>query len=224
MIKSKKAQKSIFWEALLIAIFIFASGILLGYLMEQNRTSRILTAYQEAEINLLDIQIQKDIISSKNIDCEQAIRETLNFADRTYEEAQILEDYKESARLSEGILFQYKKYSLLRTILWINSVKIKQACPGRLHTIVYFNEMILDKLEDSELVARQRTFSQYLFELKKKYGDKVILIPISSNLEVNAVNLLKSAYGIGKSPAVLVDESLKIYEVSQLDEIENLLM
>jgi len=39
-------NKHVFWEALIIAIFIFAVGILLGYLMELNRTSKIISLYQ----------------------------------------------------------------------------------------------------------------------------------------------------------------------------------
>jgi len=90
------AQKHIFWEALILTIFVFAFGILMGYLLESNRTSRIIEAYQQSDLNLLDIKIQDTIFSLKDFDCELATRETIDFADRVYEEAKLLDRYEGS--------------------------------------------------------------------------------------------------------------------------------
>jgi len=40
LIRNKKAQKSVFWEALILSVFIFASGIFLGYLLEKTGRAR----------------------------------------------------------------------------------------------------------------------------------------------------------------------------------------
>ena len=74
-------QKSVFWEALILAIFIFGSGILVGYLLEQNRTSNIIEAYQQSELSLLDIKIQQSIFEESDFDCSLAVDETIDFAD-----------------------------------------------------------------------------------------------------------------------------------------------
>jgi len=223
--KNKMNQKHVFWEALLLAIFIFASGILLGYMVELNRTDKIITAYQESELNLLDIQIQEEIISLENFDCKGSTENIINFADKIYFEAKKLEEYSTSSRLSEGILYQHKKYDLLRAILWMNSLKIKEKCGEDFNTIVYFYEYNVGDLDlrDPDLVAEQRTFSLYLGELKKEYAERVILIPIAGNLEISSIDSLRSQYNIDVLPAVLVNEEFKVLNLEDLDKLRTYL-
>ena len=186
------SQKHVFWEALILTIFIFAAGILVGYFLEQSRTSKIMDSYQEAELDLLDIQIQQNLYTQENFDCEQAIRETIDFADKTYEKAQTLDKYGDSARLTDGIIFQHKKYDLLRAILWSNSMIISEKCDQEFHTVVYFYhyDPRISTSRDQELEAIQDTFSKYLAKIKQDYGDKVILIPIAGNLDINSIQLI----------------------------------
>ena len=213
-------QKHVFWEALILAVFIFASGIFVGYLVEQNRTGKIITAYQEADLNLLDIQIQESVLSVGDFDCELAVKETINFADRTFQQASTLDEYEQSARLTEGIVFQHKKYDLLRTILWSNSLLLKKRCNSSFHTVVYFYEY---DSEDVGIVAKQESFSRFLEELKKEKGEDVILIPIAGNLDINSVNFLKKSYGVGDLPTILIDEEHVITELNELMDIEKYL-
>ena len=218
--KKAEVQKHVFWQALLIAIFIFVSGMLLGYLLELNRTSKIISFYQEAEVSLLDVNLQEQILDLNTFDCEQAIEEMIKFADKTYNEADILEKYSQSSKLTKGIVFQYKKYALLRTILWANSMKIKEKCANAPHTVIYFFEFDSD---DSNMLAEQRTFSNYLGEIKKEYSSEIILIPIAGNFELNSINLLMNTYGITRLPSVLIDEKYKVEEINQLENIRNYL-
>jgi len=211
------AQKHIFWEALILTIFIFAFGILMGYLLESNRTSRIIESYQQSELDLLDVKIQDTIFSLEDFDCELATKETINFADRVYEEAKILDRFEESATLSEGIIRQHKKYDLLRTSLWINTIKIKKECEEDFHTVIYFYNY---RSEDLDISSTQNVFSKYLSELKKEYGNKIILISIAGNLKINSINFLKSTYGVDSLPTILIDEEYKIQDLDSLDKIK----
>lgn len=216
-----ESQKHVFWEALILAIFIFASGILLGYFLELNRTSQIITAYQESEINLLDIQIQKSTFSEK-IDpeeCSFAIKEMMNFADRTYNEAKLLEKYEGSSKLSEGLLFQHKKYALLRAILWSNAIDIKSQCPS-FDTVVYIYEL---EPKDVEVSARQNSFSKYLEELKQEKGNSILLIPLAGNTEASSIDFLKQRYNVQEFPSIIVNEKNLITTVSDLESIRNYL-
>ena len=214
------AQKHIFWEALILTIFVFAFGILMGYLLESNRTSKILEAYQQSDLNLLDIKIQDSIFSLKDFNCELATKETINFADRVYEEAKILDRFEDSATLSEGIIMQHKKYDLLRTSLWVNTIKIKKECEENFHTIIYFYNY---RTEDLDTSSTQNVFSKYLSELKKEYGNKIILISIAGNMDINSINFLKSTYNIDSLPMILVDEEHKISSLDDLDKIKEYL-
>ena len=92
-------QKHAFWEALIITLFIFGLGILIGIFIENSRAARISEIYLKSEINLLDIQIQSDLINSK-VDCDQAIKKNIEFGDRIYEDAKKLQRYEDIPTLS----------------------------------------------------------------------------------------------------------------------------
>ncbi len=193
--------------------------------MEQNRTSKILSSYQEAEIGLLDVKLQENVFSSLGFDCSTAISQTILFADKVYQESQVLDDYKNSARLSEGILVQYKKYSLLRTMLWLNTIKIKERCKNSIHTIVYFYDYLSyeEELSNRELYAKQEAISIYLGELKNEQENNIVLIPLAGDLDIGAIEILKTTYGIKTLPSVLVDEKLVVSELDDLDLIRDTL-
>jgi len=213
-------QKHVFWEALILAAFIFASGILVGYFIELNRTSQIITSYQQAEINLLDVQIQQEIFSLGEFNCKTAIEETIDFADHIYREAQLLEKYEESSRLSDGILYQHQKYALLRTVLFTNVLKLNEKCSNVPDSVIYFYEF---NSKEVNIESKQEAFSRYLIELKQEYGNEVILIPIAGSLDVNSIELLKSNYNIEELPSILVNEGNLITEIEDLETIRNYL-
>jgi hypothetical protein len=206
-------NKHVFWEALVIAIFIFGIGIFLGYLIELNRTSNILSLYQQTELDLLDNRIQDNLASLESIDCNKLFDEVIGFADRIYDEAKLLDKYDGSNQFGESIALQHKKYDLLRAELWVNSLKIKERCVSNFTTLVYFYEYNTKSLD---LKSEQSTFSRKLTQIKQEKGDKVILIPIAGNLETNSINYLKRVYNITSYPIILIDEKVRI------DSIENL--
>ena len=213
------SKKHVFWQALILAILIFSSGIFLGYLIELNRTSKIITTYQELEINLLDVQVQENIFASEDFDCDQALIELVSFADRVYSEARVLDRFEDSTRLSDSLIFQHKKFSLLRAILWTNSIKVKKQCGG-FQTIVYFYERQPDDIGQN---AKQKTFSRFLGEVKEEYGNEIILIPIAGNLGSNSVNLLMGTYGVNQLPSVLINENQTVTSIDDLPDIRQYL-
>ena len=218
LLKNKKAQRSIFWEALILSIFIFASGIFLGYLLEKNRTNDIITLYQQSELDLLDMKVQDNILSTIDLRCSKFFNETISFADRVYEEAKLLEKYEGANEITEGIEIQHKKYDLLRTILWTDTIRLKERCVTNFSTVVYFYEY---NSQDQDLRAEQSVFAKKLEEIKQEQGDKLILIPIAGNLDVNSIEYLKFSYNITRLPSVLIDEETKIESIEELSSINS---
>jgi hypothetical protein len=214
-------NRNVFWEALILAIFIFAIGVFLGYLIEMNRTSKILTLYQQSELDLLDVQIQKDILSFENINCGQAFKEIIDFANRVYEQAFTLEKYEESSRLTDGLKIQHKKYDLLRVVLWMNALKFKETCKQEnTSIIVYFYEYLS---ESQDKKSMQEVFSRKLGSVKDDFGEKVLLIPIAGNINSNSINYLKTFYNITYLPSILINEKIKITTTEEIKDIESYL-
>lgn len=215
--KSAKSQKNVLWQALILSLIVFGFGIFMGFMLENSRVGKVSKMYAESELSLLDIKLQSEIYGLENIKCETAIKENVQFADRVYDEAKILDRFEASTRITDSIKLQHKKYDLLRTLFWINSIKIKDRCNASHHNIVYFYKYNEPNVDEG---AKQAVFSRALQELKNKYGDKVMLIPIAADNNITSVNLLLETYDIKVLPTILVDEKIKLTELKELDGID----
>ena len=213
-----KSQKHVFWQALLLTILIFSLGIIAGVVLENWRTGKVDFLFKKSEIDLLDVKIQSEIYSGKNFNCNAAVEENIKFADRIYNEAKILDRYETASKLTEKIYLEHKKYDVLRAMLLLNSIKIKERCNATYDEIVYlynFGETDFDKK------AKQNVFSNQLREIKEANGNSVLLIPMASNINVSSIDLLLNQYNVSKDepPLILINRKIKITEIINLDEI-----
>lgn len=209
-------NKNVFWEAFIMAIFIFGIGILLGLFIENSRENELAQLYATSEIDLLDVKIQSDILDLMNINCEEAIIKNIEFGDKVYEDAKTLEKYESASKLKTSLVQQHKKYDLLRTLLWLNSIKIKEKCGNdSFHTLVYLYDYQPEQLEEK---SKQKVFSRFLEDLKNKEGAKIILIPIARNLNVSSLDFLMASYGVNKT-SILVDEKIIVTTPAELNKI-----
>lgn len=212
-------QKNVFWEALVISIFIFGAGLVLGILLENYRTTESVRLYLNSEINLLDVQLYSGLIEDSEENCELLIEENIQFGDMIYYDAQQIQKYEDANKITEEVLELHKKYDLLRTLFWINSIKIKESCKGNFSTVVYFYDYQSE--EPSEL-ATQFVFSQFLMDLKNQKEDKILLIPIAKNMDLSSLDFLMKKYDINQT-SILVDETLVVNSEEELHKIEKYL-
>jgi len=216
-----KKQKRIFLYALLVTLMVFNLGIFMGYRLEASRVNEINTFYLEAEMELLDQRIQKDALDLLDLDCDLLIQENINFADRIFEEALLIHDYEEANKMNDEITFQHKRYDLLRTLFWMNSMRIKEQCGSDYHNVVYLYQFNDPSLEQE---AEQDFFSNLLMEVKEECSDKIMLIPIAGDNDLPSVNLLMEEYGITELPTILIDETYLITDVAAREDITKYLV
>jgi hypothetical protein len=218
------SQKHVFWQAFLITLLIFGIGVLLGVILENWRVSKVNEWYQKSEVSMIDIKLQSDIYSKGNFNCDFAARENIIFADRIFEEAKQLERYDTASRLTEDIKYQHQKYDLLRTMLFMNVVKIKEDCKLPYHDVIYFYAGG-DYRPDMDTAARQGAFSKKLTDVKEEKGNSLLLIPIAVNRNLTSINIVLDNYNISKEhlPVVLIDEKIKIDSVEGLVKIRDYL-
>jgi hypothetical protein len=212
-----KSQKHVLWEALIIAIFLFGIGVLLGIFIENARSENISDLYLQSETDTLDLLIHSDILEFDSINCQETIKSNIEFGDKIYESALTLGNYEGASRITNVIKQQHKKYDTLRTLFWVNSIKIKEKCGNNFHTIVY-----LYNYEPKEITetTKEKTFSNFLWELKQEKGNEVILIPIARNMGITSLDILQGKYGINQT-SIIVDEDLVVSEIADLVQIKN---
>ena len=175
----------------------------------------------KSEISLLDEQLRNRAIGSLDISCGQAIDSTFAFADSVYLEARQLENYESSTTFTDSLLDLHKRYDLLRTMLWFESIDLRAKCKGSFHTVVYFYDYNTD---DVTVRARQLFFARALAELKDKNPDSVLLIPIARNMGLESIRVASDDFGIKNSPVIIIDEKTIVYEISSFDEFEKLVL
>lgn len=213
-------KKNVFWEALLITIVIFVLGMMIGVSFEKNKLNEINNYYSESQSVLMDILALQKITDLGILNCSLVVKANIDFADRVYNEANLMTQYEETQKISVGMDVAHKNYDLLRTFLWINSIKSRQNCQNNFSVVVYLYEY---KTEDLAQKAEQEVWSNVLSDLKEKKGDSIILIPIAVDTNVTSLGILIDKFNITKYPAVVINDKDIIYNLKTSNDLENYL-
>src|SRR3989344_4152625 len=211
-------QKDMFWKAGIVTLVIFISGVLLGYILENNRINEVRQDYRDLEKQWADAKIQSTFYQLMTPSfCNESIKENLNFADRVYDEGLKLEKFEDKNIISDDILYDKERYVLLKLEFWLNSVYLKNKCNTNYTNLIYFyaqNPTLTQK-------AAQNTQSLILKDLKDKHGQEIMLIPLPIDLDIATINILKDKYKITDVPTILINEKIKLDEVNSMEAIEN---
>jgi hypothetical protein len=216
MVNSKHA----FWQALIFTVIVFGIGLLIGYYIENTRTNKVEINILNSETNLLDEQLRSENIRTLSDDCNISKESMFRFADNIYEEAQQLEQYESQSKFTETLKILHKRYDLLRVMLWVESVNSKEKCSSDFHTLVYIYEYAPEEISKK---AEQAALSRLLLDMKNNNGNKILLIPIAGNLDLESINVIKNQYKINKLPVLIVDEKVVIRELPTYEELEKLI-
>jgi hypothetical protein len=210
--------KRAIWEAFLLASLVFFFGFLLGFLFESSQTDKMSQYYRQSELYVMDGIALNSLVDEGLFDCSSLYDSYSLFADRIYQEAILLDEYESAEKITEDMKIVHRRYDVLRTFLWSNTLRAQKKCPNPSHTIVYLYEY---NNEDLAKRATQNVWSKVLFDLKQEEGKNLILIPIASDLNITSLNVLVDHFNITSYPVVIVDNKNVVDElisVSQLKE------
>ncbi len=214
-------EKSAFGKALVLTVVLFLVGVSLGIFIESYRSSSIRDQYEDLEFELLDSKLRTNFYQLMGEDfCDIAIQDNLEFSDMIYEEGKKIEVYARFNRLGDKLIEEKKKYTLLKTEFWLNSILLRDKCNEDYETVVYF---YLDDPEDDDVKQSQNVQSRILGELKEKYGADIMLIPLPADLEVSVVDAFVELNDITMFPTVLINEEIKLEGLHSLEDIEKLI-
>ncbi|MBI4116437.1 hypothetical protein HY449_01695 [Candidatus Pacearchaeota archaeon] len=208
-------KKHVFWQALFLTILFFLLGLVFGVYMEQLRADGVSVAFYQSEVSLYDSFALGKLFESNLTSCADLKEATTRFADKIYSEARQLEKYDTKSELTDSMKTIHRKYDLLRTLLWMNALEIKQKC-GELNTAVYLYNY---GTEDIEIKSKQNVFGKILNDLKNEKGGDVLLIPIAANQEIESLSYLTRKYNLSELPVIFVNEKKAFYEPASSDEI-----
>ncbi|MFH1503725.1 MAG: hypothetical protein ABIE36_03650 [Candidatus Diapherotrites archaeon] len=210
-------KKRVFLEALLLTIVVFFFGILIGVAFESSKVSEINNYYVMSEISLMEVFALNSMIDSSSVSCDVLVNSNLKFADRVYNEAVLLEKYEDSGKITEGIRLAHKKYDILRTFLWINSIRTLERCGDNYSNVIYLYEYFPEDLTQK---AEQNVWSKVLYDLKSEKGNKILLIPIAVDTDLTSLNSLIYKFNITDYPVVIIGEEYLIYNLESVNDLK----
>ncbi len=210
-----ESKKHVFWQALLSALLIFFLGFIFGMYLEGLKTDAASSLAYQSETYLIDIMTQNTLINSADISCEDLKKSNIDFADRIYYEARQLEQFDDSNKITSSIKEVHRKYDLLRTILWLNTISIKERC-SNINSVVY---LYTYDAQEVSIKAKQITWARILSDLKETQGDNVLLIPIAVNSNVGSLDFILSEYNVTSYPSVIINEKHIIYDLESEDSL-----
>ena len=215
-----KSRKHVFWEAFFLTVVVFFFGLLIGVAYEGSRIDEINKYYSVSEISMMDLFLLGNYAASGDMTCENLINSNIEFADRIYEEAILLEQYESVGKIDEGLLLTHKKYDLMRTFLWSNCIKALEVCGNKFDLVVYLYEY---ETKDLAKKATQIVWSKILFDLKQKKGDDIVLIPIAADSSLISLESLLKGFNLTNYPVVIINNEHIITELSTVEELEKYL-
>lgn len=213
------SKKHVFWQAFFITVLFFLLGLVFGIYLEQGRADSLNVAFYNSEASLYDsFALTNFLTRNPDASCQDVNDAVVGFADRIYEEARQLEQFDDANELTDSVKAIHRKYDLLRTLLWMNTIELKKQCD--MNTVVYL--YVYDS-QDLALKAEQVVWSRILGELKEQEGQNVLLLPIATDQKVSSLDYLMEVYNITGFPAVIINERHVLYEHKTAEELEGLL-
>ena len=190
--------------------------MLIGAGFERGKLDEIEQYYTKSEILFMDLFALNERIDSDDT-CEVLINSNIQLADNIYAEAFVLEKYEDAGKITEGLRLAHRKYDMLRTYLWMNTIDISGKCKGEFSSVVYLYEYDPD---DLAIKATQNVWAKVLFDLKQEKGSEIVLIPIAVNSGLVSLDTLLGDFEISKYPVVIINEEFVVEELSSVEDLE----
>lgn len=211
-------QKSVFLTSAVITAIIFIIGISIGVYLDQSRVEEVQNRLTEIDTlwNDARLQISLQELTNDSLSCGSTMKANLQFNDRIFDEGQKIERFEQTNRFAPSLLLEKRRYALLQTQFWFNSVEIKESCNADYSTLVYFYSYY------NETVAiSQKLQSAVLLDLKERCGQELMLIPLPLDLNITTIDILEENYNIESTPAILINESVLLQGLQTENDLEN---
>jgi hypothetical protein len=192
-----------------------------GIWIDNMRLNDIRQALSQADINTYDARLLNNYLQRFGKDyCNVALEQNLAFNDKIYNEGREIENKINANIFTPEIEQEWRRYTLLQTQFWFNSVELKEQCGFDYHTVVHMSRQ-RDTSNNEEV--NNKVQASILLDLKDRCGKKMMLIPITVDTSLIVVDAAVKQFGVSNYPAVVVDESFVFQGVTTEDKLNEIL-
>ena len=211
---------NIFIKTFFIVAAIFIVGIFIGTFIDLNNTNKIREDLEISKIELSDILTQSSYftIFDKGTEfCNASISGNIEFADAIYKKGLEIEKLEYTNRFSTFLYYEKKKYIVSKLQFWLNSIALREKCNANYTTLVYFYSHDISLAIDADQKAQQAV----LENVKDTCGNRLLLIPIQTDLNLTVVTMVLNQYKIDYTPSILIDEKIVLKGLQNFNTINN---
>lgn len=208
-------------QAGVLSLFVLFIGIVVGIWIDNTRLGNIRSSLSEADINSYDARLLNSYLQRFGKEyCDIALEQNLAYNDKIYEEGRKIEDKINANIFTPEIEQEWRRYTLLQTQFWLNSVELKEKCGFDYHTVVHlFRQRNATNAEE----INNKVQSSILLDLKEICGSNMMLIPVTADTNLIVVDAIAKQFSVSEYPAVIIDESFVFQGVTTKDKLNELL-
>lgn len=196
-------QINIHIKPIILTVFIFLIGLMIGITIDNYRVSRIRKTISESEIRWNDAMLLNQHLEKLgNTSCDLALEENLKYNDVIYTYGKQIEKNIQATRLTPELEQEWRSYNLLQVQFWFNSIDLKEKCGFDYHNVIYISKI---KATNGEEI-NNKLQSSVLTDLKDKCGNKIMLIPLTGDANLIVVDSVIKQYNLTEFPTVIIDE------------------
>lgn len=204
-----------YFLSFLITLVVFVSVVSLNNFLDARRYNEIRSVQDDIELDFISSETQFDLL--KEVSCKNAPADSLLSRELgalasklSYIEA------SDSGKESDELVYLKKKYSLLQIKDHLLMTRLAEKCPDTPTTIMYF-------YGNSEDCPDCGTVGGVLTYLRQTYPEELRIYSFDYNLELSALDTLKSVYRIEKELPALVIKDNVYYGSTTIDQIKEIL-
>ncbi len=205
----------------ILSLFVLFIGIMIGVWLDNYRLGNIRSDLSESDINSYDARLLNTYLQQFGKEyCNVALEQNLEYNNKIYEDGKRIEGRIAADSFTPEIQQEWRRYTLLQTQFWLNSIELKEKCDFDYHTVVHlFRQENTTTAEE----VNNKIQSNILLTLKEKCGKKIMLIPITADTNLITVEAITKQFRISEYPAVIVDEIYVFQGLTTENELNPLL-
>lgn len=208
---------NVYVKAVIPTVFLLLIGIMIGIWIDNFRLGSSRKALSESEINWNDAQLLHTYLEKLGKEkCDLAFQQNLEYNNKIYKKGLEIEKVMKANVFTPEVKQEWKRYVLLQTQFWFNSMELKNKCNLQYQNAVYLYR--LENLSRDEAI-NNKVQSSALLELKERCGNKIMLIPLTTDLDLVSVETIVKQYDIEQFPAVIIDEKHVFQGLTTLEEL-----
>lgn len=210
----------IYIQAGVLSLFVFFIGLMVGVWLDNYRLGSIRNSLSESDINSYDARLLNTYIQKFGKEyCNIALEQNLEYNNKIYQEGRKIESKIDGNSFTPELQQEWRRYTLLQTQFWLNSIELKDKCSFDYHTVVHlFRQQNTTTREEID----NKVQSNILLSLKEKCGKKMMLIPITVDTNLITVEAIAKQFLVAEYPSVIIDENYVFQGLTTEDKLNSI--